>query len=77
MIADTGTFACDAHRGRRQSVSTPAVREYGPCTLYDLDALPEDRKGYELAAEVRAGHVLAVQEPFPVSFDPVALTELD
>jgi Uma2 family endonuclease len=32
---------------------------------------------YELAAEARAGHVLSVQEPFPVSFDPVALTELD
>jgi Uma2 family endonuclease len=32
---------------------------------------------YEFAAEVRAGHVLSVQEPFPVSFDPVALTELD
>jgi len=32
---------------------------------------------YELVAEVRAGHVLNVREPFPVSFDPVALTELD
>jgi hypothetical protein len=30
-------------------VSTPAVPEYGPYTLYDLDVLPEDGKGYELA----------------------------
>jgi hypothetical protein len=47
----------------------------------DLDSrvrvlsLGED--AYELAAEVRAGHVLTVQESFPVRFDPVALTELD
>jgi Uma2 family endonuclease len=32
---------------------------------------------YELATEARAGHVLSVREPFHVSFDPVALTELD
>jgi Uma2 family endonuclease len=31
------------------TVSTPAVHEYGPYTLYDLDALPEDGKRYELA----------------------------
>jgi Uma2 family endonuclease len=30
-------------------VSIPAVHEYGPYTLYDLDALPEDGKRYELA----------------------------
>lgn len=30
-------------------MSIPAVHEYGPCTLYDLDALPEDGKRYELA----------------------------
>ena len=30
-------------------MSTPAVDEYGPYTLYDLDALPEDGKRYELA----------------------------
>jgi len=30
-------------------VSVPAVHEYGPYTLYDLDALPEDGKRYELA----------------------------
>lgn len=27
----------------------PVVHEYGPYTLYDLDALPEDGKRYELA----------------------------
>jgi Uma2 family endonuclease len=32
---------------------------------------------YVLDAEVRAGHVLSVTDPFPVSFDPVALTQLD
>jgi Uma2 family endonuclease len=30
-------------------MSVPAVHEYGPYTLYDLDALPEGGKGYELA----------------------------
>lgn len=30
-------------------MSAPAVHEYGPYTLYDLDALPEDGKRYELA----------------------------
>jgi Uma2 family endonuclease len=30
-------------------VSVPTVHEYGPYTLYDLDALPEDGKRYELA----------------------------
>lgn len=30
-------------------MSIPAVHEYGPYTLYDLDALPEDGKRYELA----------------------------
>ncbi len=30
-------------------MSVPAVHEYGPYTLYDLDALPEDGKSYELA----------------------------
>jgi Uma2 family endonuclease len=29
-------------------VSSPAMHEYGPYTLYDLDALPEDGKRYEL-----------------------------
>lgn len=32
---------------------------------------------YVLDAEVRAGHVLNVTDPFPVSFDPATLTELD
>jgi Uma2 family endonuclease len=30
-------------------MSTSAVHDYGPYTLYDLDALPEDGKRYELA----------------------------
>ena len=30
-------------------MSVPTVHEYGPYTLYDLDALPEDGKRYELA----------------------------
>jgi hypothetical protein len=30
-------------------VSVPVVHDYGPYTLYDLDALPEDGKRYELA----------------------------
>ena len=32
-----------------KALSSPAVHEYGPYTLYDLDALPEDGKRYELA----------------------------
>lgn len=30
-------------------MSVPVVHKYGPYTLYDLDALPEDGKRYELA----------------------------
>jgi Uma2 family endonuclease len=30
-------------------MSVPAVHDYGPYTLYDLDALPEDGKRHELA----------------------------
>lgn len=32
---------------------------------------------YELTAEARAGHVLSVADPFPVSFDPATLTEVN
>jgi Uma2 family endonuclease len=32
---------------------------------------------YVLGSVVRAGHVLSVTDPFPASFDPAALTELD
>jgi Uma2 family endonuclease len=32
---------------------------------------------YAVAAETRAGHILSVSTPFPVSFDPAALAELD
>jgi Uma2 family endonuclease len=32
---------------------------------------------YTLDAEIRAGHTLSTSQPFPISFDPVALTELD
>lgn len=39
----------ETHTRERRPVSTPAVHEYGPYTLYDLDALPEDGKGHELA----------------------------
>jgi Uma2 family endonuclease len=38
-------------------------------TLHDGD--------YVLDSEVRAGHTLALTQPFPVSFDPADLTELD
>jgi hypothetical protein len=27
--------------------------------------------------EVRAGHTLTASQPYPISFDPAALTELD
>jgi hypothetical protein len=32
--------------------------------------------GYVLESEVRAGHALAVTQPFAVSFDPAGLAEL-
>lgn len=51
------------------------IVELDPDAKVTVLSLREDT--YELAAEVRAGHVVSVQEPFPVSFDPVALTELD
>jgi Uma2 family endonuclease len=51
------------------------IIELDPDPKVTVLSLGED--AYELAAEVRGGHVLRVEEPFPVSFDPVALTELD
>ena len=51
------------------------IIELDPDLKITVLSLGED--AYELAAEARAGHVLSVEEPFPVSFDPVALTELD
>ena len=51
------------------------IIELDPDPKVTVLSLRED--AYELAAEVRAGHMLSVGEPFPVSFDPVALTELD
>jgi len=76
---------------RSGSERTDRVQKVGECAkagipLYWMIELDPDPKvtvlslgddAYELVAEVRAGHVLSVQEPFPVSFDPVALTELD
>ena len=54
-------------------MNVPVVHEYGPYTLYDLDALPEDGKRYELAD----GQALTASQPIAVSFDPGSLTELD
>ena len=51
------------------------IVELDPDPKVTVLSLGED--AYKLAAEVRAGHVLSVKEPFVVSFDPVALTELD
>jgi hypothetical protein len=44
-----GRIAC--HRCRREAgpVSVLVIHEYGPRARYDLDALPEDGKRYELA----------------------------
>lgn len=42
-----------------------------------LTVLALGEGGYAIEAEVRAGHVLSVTDPFPVSFDPETLTELD
>ena len=51
------------------------IIELDPDLKVTVLSLGED--AYELATEVRAGHGLSVDEPFPVSFDPVVLTELD
>lgn len=51
--------------------------------IIDLEPEPKitiltlDGSEYTLDAEIRAGQVLTVSQPFPVSFDPAALTELD
>ena len=74
--------------GSERTDRVQKVEEYAKAgiPLYWIVELDPDPKvtvlalgegAYELAAEARAGHVLSVQEPFPVSFDPVALTELD
>jgi hypothetical protein len=48
-VSRQGTPSVLSLEGGRAPVSVPAVHEYGPYTLYDLDALPEDGKRCELA----------------------------
>ena len=51
--------------------------------IIDLEPEPKvatltlDGSDYSLEAEIRAGQTLTVSQPFPISFDPAALTELD
>ena len=84
LVVEVGSPRSGSERiGRVQKVGEYAkagiplhwIIELDPDPKVTVLSLGED--AYELAAEVRAGHVLSVQEPFLVSFDPVALTELD
>ena len=74
--------------GSEQVDRVRKVREYARAGIpvhWIIDLEPEvkitiltlDDSEYVLDAEARAGHTLVVSEPFPVSFDPAALTELD
>jgi len=74
--------------GSEQVDRVRKVHEYaraGIPTYWIVDLEPEAKvtiltlagSEYALEAEVRAGHVLAVGQPFSISFDPAALTELD
>jgi Uma2 family endonuclease len=75
-------------RGSERTDRVQKVGEYAKAgiPLYWIIELEPDPKvtvlslgegAYELVAEARAGHVFSVLKPFPISFDPVALTELD
>jgi len=74
--------------GSERTDRVQKVEEYAKAgiPLYWIVELDPDPKvtvlslgegAYELVSEVRAGHLLSVEEPLLVSFDPAALTELD
>jgi Uma2 family endonuclease len=76
--------------GSEQVDRVRKVREYaraGIPVYWIIDLEPEPKitiltfsgsgSEYTLDAEIRAGQVLTVSQPFHVSFDPAALTELD
>lgn len=74
--------------GSEQVDRVRKVREYaraGIPVYWIIDLEPEPKitiltlngSEYTLDAEIRAGQVLRVSQPFPVSFDPAVLTDLD
>lgn len=74
--------------GSEQVDRVRKVREYaraGIPVYWIIDLEPEPKitiltlngSEYTLDTEVRAGQVLTISQPFPVSFDPAALTDLD
>jgi len=74
--------------GSEQVDRVRKVREYAQAGIphyWLVDLEPEPRitvltlhgDEYVLHAEIRAGHTLATSQPFTISFDPGALTELD
>jgi len=84
LVAEVVSSRSGSERtGRVQKVGEYAKAGIPLYWIVDLDPDPKvtvlssDEGGYELVAEVRGGHVLSVQEPFSVSFDPAALTKLD
>jgi Uma2 family endonuclease len=68
---------------RVQKVGEYAAAGIPEYWIVELDPDPKitililDRGGYVKETEVRAGQALSVSEPFEVSFDPAALTNLE
>jgi Uma2 family endonuclease len=74
--------------GSEQTDRVKKVREYATADipqywLIDLEPEPKisvlELKGaeYHLVTEVKAGQILSTDRPYPIAFDPAALTELD
>jgi hypothetical protein len=74
--------------GSEQVDRVRKVREYaraGIPAYWIIDLEPEPKvtiltlhgSDYVLDSETRAGHVLTVSQPYPISFDPAELTELN
>ena len=58
--------------GAALTAATPASGVEAKITVRTLHG-----SDYALDAGIRAGHTLTTSQPFPISFDPAALTELD
>lgn len=82
--ADTACVVEVASRRRIDEVKPPKYAAAGIPVFIRVDLRGDDAprvevfnlsdQGYELVAEGKAGNVLSLDQPFPVSFDPAVLT---
>ncbi|MEV1178422.1 hypothetical protein [Nonomuraea sp. NPDC049784] len=61
--------------GRLRTILSAAVRAAGqsPTRLRHVEVLELGPDGYETVSQAKAGEVLTLTKPFPVSFDPAEL----